>query len=73
MGGGGERAKLFGEFCVPLKKSWLRPWSPSSKRERKTLQEEGIMKGGKLDETPKREIDSASEELACENIQERGE
>ena len=31
------------------------------------------MKGGKLDETPKREIDCASEELACENIQERGE
>ena len=31
------------------------------------------MKGGELDETPYREIDSASEELACENIQERGE
>ena len=33
-GGGVGRggAKLFGELCVPLKKSWLRPWlSPVSR------------------------------------------
>ena len=24
--GGRGSAKLFGELCVPLKKTWLRPW-----------------------------------------------
>ena len=33
MGGGGGSCSLlkFGRLCVPLKKSWLRPWIPHIK------------------------------------------
>ena len=32
-GGRGWGAKLFGKLCVPLKKSWLRPWLMTSRNE----------------------------------------